>query len=150
MYKVNENQYLPDGFGKPAKTYFYVVDEKNRTIHKETRKPYRGKQMLNYKFDFRTHAEEFAAELNGVKMIPKAEMKPGVYYKGYCRNANMAKWDERKNKFVYIRYKFDYYMDTIEHFEDVKETRADGFIPIEEVKEIDFGAVRKVKNEVGY
>lgn len=150
MYKVNENQYLPDGFGKPAKTYYYVVDEKNRTIHIKTHKPYKGKQMLNYMFKHRTAAEEFAAELNGVKMIPKAEMKAGANYKGYCRNANIAHWDDKKQEFVYIRYKFGFMMDTIKHFEDVADSRQDGFIPIEEVKELDYGIIRKVKNDIGY
>lgn len=81
-------------------------------------------------------------------MIPKSEMKNGVYYRGICRNSYVALWNGKK--FDYIRYKFGNYMDTIEHFEDVKESGGDGFIPIEEIADIDSELEWKIKNEVGY
>ena len=51
-------------------------------------------------------------------MIPKNEMVEG-WYNGFCRNNHMAYWDGEK--FQYIRYKFGFQLDTIEHFEDVKD-----------------------------
>ena len=82
-------------------------------------------------------------------MIPKAEMKQG-WYNGICRNNHMAYWDEKDEMFYYIRYSFGFYMDKIEHFEDVKEKRLDGFIPIERVERIDFDRIKQIKEEVGY
>lgn len=83
-------------------------------------------------------------------MIPKSEMKPGMWYKGYCRNSYMARWDEKHENFVYIRFKFQYQMDTIPHFEDTKETRMDGFIPMEEIPNLDPKLVKEEKHKVGY
>lgn len=148
MYTVKDNQYLPNGIGNPAATYYYVVDDKNKTIHKVTGKPYRGKQMDNYAFKHKIEALDYAAKLNNVAMIPKAEMKPGTYYKGFCRNTYVALWDGKH--FIYLRNKFGFYMDTIEHFEDVKDRGVDGFVPIEEIQHIDSGTQRKVRFDIGY
>lgn len=148
MYTVKDNQYLPNGLGNPAATYYYVVDEKNRTINFKTDKPYKGKQMNNYAFKRKIEALDYAAKLNQVKMIPKAEMVAGTYYKGFCRNTYVALWDG--NKFIYLRNKFGYYMDTIEHFEDVKDKGTDGFVPVELIEVLDSGTQRKVRFDVGY
>lgn len=148
MYTVKDNQYLPNGIGNPAATYYYVVDEKNRTINFKTNKPYRGKQMNNFMFKRKIEALDYAAQLNQVTMIPKKDMVTGVYYKGICRNSYVALWDG--TKFIYLRNKFGYCMDTIEHFEDVKDKRTDGFIPIEEIPHLDSGTIRKIRFDVGY
>lgn len=148
MYTVKDNQYLPDGFGRPAATYYYVVDEKGKTIHKETHKPYKGKQMLNYAFKHRYEAQELAARLNKVAMIPKKDMVAGTYYKGFCRNSYVALWDG--TKFIYLRNKFGYYMDTLKHFEDVKDEGVDGFVPIEVIEPIDSGTQRIIRVNIGY
>lgn len=84
------------------------------------------------------------------EMIPKEKMIAGRWYQGVCRNATMALWDGKENKFTYIRYKFGFMLDDIEHFEDVKDKGYDGFIPIKEVEPLDFGMIRKLKNEIGY
>ena len=82
-------------------------------------------------------------------MIPKNEMKTG-WYKGFCRNNYMAYWDEKEQIFYYLRYAFGFYMDKIEHFEDVKEVRLDGFVPVERIERVDFDEQRKIKDEIGY
>lgn len=80
-------------------------------------------------------------------MIPKDKMEIG-WYKGFCRNNYMAYWDGEK--FQYIRYKFGYRLDTIEHFEDVKETRGDGFVPVERIERLTPEEQWNEKNEIGY
>lgn len=82
-------------------------------------------------------------------MIPKNEMKEG-WYKGFCRNNYMAYWDDKEQHFVYIRYAFGFYMDTIEHFEDVKEKRLDGFVPVERIEKLAPDEQWRIKDEIGY
>lgn len=83
-------------------------------------------------------------------MIPKKDMEGGIYYKGICRNAYVAEWDGKKEEFVYMRYKFGFMKDTIEHFEDVKDSGFDGFIPIERIERIPPKEMWKIKEELGY
>ena len=80
-------------------------------------------------------------------MIPKDKMEIG-WYKGFCRNNYMAFWDGEK--FQYLRYKFGYRLDTIEHFEDVKENRGDGFVPVERIERMTPEEQWNEKNEIGY
>lgn len=84
-----------------------------------------------------------------LQMIPKSQMKEG-WYNGHCRNAHMAYWDASAQMFFYLRYSFNFYMDKIEHFDDVKELRQDGFIPIERVERINWVDVNRIKEQVGY
>lgn len=83
-----------------------------------------------------------------MSMIPKAEMKTGMYYRGICRNSYVALWNGKM--FESFRYKFGYMLDEIEHFEDVKESGGDGFIPVEEIADIEQELQWQIKNEVGY
>lgn len=70
----------------------------------------------------KAHTENF-------KYIPKSKLKLGGYYFGICRNGYFGFWDG--HQFQYARTKFrDTYIDEIEHFEDVKNTGMDGFIPV--------------------
>jgi len=80
-------------------------------------------------------------------MIPKSEMKEG-WYNGFCRNNNVAYWDGEK--FQYIRYSFGFYLDTIEHFEDVKDKHFDGFVPVERIERIPIEKQWEIKEEIGY
>ena len=80
-------------------------------------------------------------------MIPKSEMKEG-WYNGFSRNNYVAYWDG--DKFQYIRYSFGFYLDTIEHFEDVKESGFDGFVPVERIERIPHDTQWKIKDEIGY
>ena len=93
--------------------------------------------------------EEFLGIEEQLKMIPKSEMKEG-WYNGHCRNSHMAYWNSKEQIFYHISYSFNFYMDKIEHFEDVKEKRQDGFIPIERVERINWVDVNRIKEEVGY
>jgi hypothetical protein len=80
-------------------------------------------------------------------MIAKKDMSEG-WYKGFCRNNYMAYWDG--DKFQYLRHSFNYYLDTIEHFEDVKEKRLDGFVPVERIERLTPDEQWKIKDEIGY
>lgn len=93
--------------------------------------------------------EEFLGIKEQLKMIPKSEMKEG-WYNGYCRNSHMAYWNSKEQIFYHISYSFNFYMDKIEHFEDVKDKRQDGFIPIKRVERINWVNVNRIKEEVGY
>ena len=70
MYTLQSNQYipyraktLPSGF--PAcSTYWYITDEKGRTIDKRTLKPYRGKQMDRYAMHSESDAKAYVEVLN--------------------------------------------------------------------------------------
>lgn len=84
-----------------------------------------------------------------LQMIPKSQMKEG-WYNGHCRNAHMAYWDASTQMFFYLRYSFNFYMDKIEHFDDVREGKQDGFIPIERVERINWVDVNRIKQQVGY
>lgn len=50
--------------------------------------------------------------------IPKKDLIDGQIYIGDHRNANIQKWDEKKNKFIHMRYKFGWVEDECNHFED--------------------------------
>lgn len=84
-------------------------------------------------------------------MIAKTEMNDGFYYKGICRGTFIAKWDAKHNQFVHINYSMGaYFLDKIPHFEDVKETRQDGFIPVEVIENLTPEVYRKERDENGY
>jgi hypothetical protein len=50
--------------------------------------------------------------------IPKKDLVDGEWYYGEHRNCNFAKWNKNNNRFDYIRYKFGYFWDCCNHFED--------------------------------
>jgi hypothetical protein len=61
-------------------------------------------------------------------MIAKKDLVDGKTYKGKCRNADKAKWDAKRQCFVYMRTKFgDTYEDTCKHPED--DDGYDLFVP---------------------
>ncbi len=52
-------------------------------------------------------------------IIPKSELRHGVYYYGKCRNATVARWNETEKCFYHWRVKFGLvFMETIKHRED--------------------------------
>lgn len=85
-----------------------------------------------------------------IDMIPKKDLISGAYYNGFCRNSSIALWDDKKEIFIYIRYKFGFRLDEIEHFDDVKNTSMDGFVPVEKIKEIGNLEEAKLKQKIGY
>lgn len=51
--------------------------------------------------------------------IPKDKLIDGQFYKGNHRQAKVAKWNDQKQKFIYLRNKFGHtFEDTCNHFED--------------------------------
>ena len=68
------------------------------------------------------------------KFIAKADLVHGQYYRGRCRNSDIARWclqDGGPGVFLYIRRKFgESFVDEIRHPED--ERHFDVFYPFEE------------------
>ena len=84
-------------------------------------------------------------------MIPKKDMKPGFYYKGTCRGTYVATWSESEDCFLHVDWNFGVpYVERIKHFEDVKHTNTDGFIPVEVIEKLDINVYIEVRREVGY
>jgi len=51
--------------------------------------------------------------------IPKKDLIDGATYRGRTRNANVAMWDMKNEKFIHYRSKWGQrYRDTVNHFED--------------------------------
>ena len=68
--------------------------------------------------------------LNG---ITKDNLKHLKHYVGICRNSTVAQWNEKEDKFIYLRYKMGKYMvDEINHPED--DDGFDLFIPLKELE----------------
>jgi hypothetical protein len=65
MYTLRDNQYLPNGLGKPAETYYYLTNDKGQVVDKKTLKPYRGKQRERFAFKNKPEAEKALAKANG-------------------------------------------------------------------------------------
>lgn len=85
-------------------------------------------------------------------MIAKKDLKPGMYYKGICRGTYVAFWCERLDCFIHIDWNMGGgpYTEKIKHIEDVKETRTDGFVPVEEIPPLDRETYQKERAESGY
>jgi hypothetical protein len=70
MYHLHSNQYIPYrgerlSSGLPAcRTYWYITNDKGKTINIKTLKPYRGKNMSVYAMHSKTEAECFLDYLN--------------------------------------------------------------------------------------
>ncbi len=58
--------------------------------------------------------------------ITKKDLIIGKYYYGKCRNADVCMWDGKV--FQHMRYKFGYYNDNVNHFED--DNGYDLFVPL--------------------
>lgn len=73
------------------------------------------------------------------RMIRKKDMKDCQYYNGHrWRGQHVAMWDEKKGLFLTINFTMgNFFLEELQHFEDVAETRIDGFIPFDEIKKVD-------------
>jgi hypothetical protein len=60
----------------------------------------------------------YIPKLIGAGAIPKKDLIDGQIYIGRHRNANIQRWNEKKNKFEHLRYKFGWREDECNHFED--------------------------------
>ena len=64
--------------------------------------------------------------------IPAKDLIHGVYYRGECRNATVARWNEDKQVFFHWRHKFGHnFLEEIKHPEH--ETQYDVFVVEEEI-----------------
>jgi hypothetical protein len=73
----------------------------------------------------------------GINMISKENLEHGVYYRGVCRNATLARWNADKQVFVHWRCKWGKrFLETIGYWVDEKlgERRFDEFKPLEKVE----------------
>ena len=85
----------------------------------------------------------YVPKLIGAGAIPKKDLVDGQFYAGDHRNATIAKWDADKNKFIYMRTKWNStYEDDCNHFED-----DDGyalFVPIKTATEEEYRLNREI------
>ena len=82
------------------------------------------------------------------KHIPKEEMVDGGTYLGACRNAYVAEWSEKLDKFVHLASNFGHpYMEKIEHWDDVADTGFDGFIPFKKIDFEDVGEYYQLRDQ---
>ncbi len=86
--------------------------------------------------------EYFACEIksrthddwSGRPILPKDQLKHGLYYKGRCRNATIARWNAEENVFYHWRKKFDrIYIQTIKYPTDEDEPWWDIFFVVEDL-----------------
>src|SRR5262245_28568593 len=55
-------------------------------------------------------------ELTGRPILPRDQLRHGVYYRGRCRNALIARWDAERGVFWHWRQKFDrIFLESIKH-----------------------------------
>jgi hypothetical protein len=63
-------------------------------------------------------AEQTATDINAYK-IARKDLIDGAYYKGHCRNAQVARWSEADGCFYHWRTKFrSTFLEEIKHPED--------------------------------
>jgi len=91
-----------------------------------------------YKEEQKRQQKREEAELKEMvdKMIPKADLKDGVYYNGHrWRGKHVAMWDGDKKVFLTINFTMgQFFLEELNHYEDVVDTRIDGFIPFIEIE----------------
>lgn len=65
------------------------------------------------------------------KGVKKKDLVHEAYYKGHCRNARVARWNEKKNQFYYERSKWgSSFIETLPGPEDTIDGM-DYFLPLE-------------------
>lgn len=93
---------------------------------------------IKHKEKQKRQLEKEEAELKEMvdKMIPKADLKNGVYYNGHrWRGKHVAMWDGDKKVFLTINFTMgQFFLEELQHYEDVADTRIDGFIPFIEIE----------------
>lgn len=66
--------------------------------------------------------------------LPISELKDGQWYAGHCRNSQEARWSAKKQRFEYIRVKFDMkFLEEIHHPDN--EKHYDVFYPAQAISE---------------
>jgi len=81
-------------------------------------------------------------------MIKKQELVNGDYYLGASRRTKIAQW--WNDKFIYIGNNFGSpYIESVDHYDDVKNGNLDGFIPNERIV-VDFNQSHQLKIDNDY
>lgn len=81
----------------------------------------------------------FYEEIYNKGILCKKDLIVGKYYKGKCRNANVARWNG--NNFTYMRTKFNWcYPEDINHPND--DDGYDLFIPLYETTPTDYEIIK--------
>jgi hypothetical protein len=62
--------------------------------------------------------EFYVPKLIEAGAIPKKDLIGGQIYIGEHRRTTIARWNQEKNHFDYMRYKWGWYEDVCNHFED--------------------------------
>lgn len=72
-------------------------------------------------------------------MIPKDKLVDGTHYVGHrWRGTHVAMWDDKEQIFKAINFTMgNFFLENLEYFEDVKDTRLDGFIPFEVINKVE-------------
>ena len=86
--------------------------------------------------DINLYKQYYVPKLIGAGAIPKEQLIDGQVYIGQHRRCTIAKWNAGKNAFEYCRFKFTYFIDKCNHFQD-----EDGFalfVPIKLGTEEDY------------
>jgi hypothetical protein len=79
-----------------------------------------------------------------VGIVKKDDLIDGAYYQGFCRNADVAKWDSDKGKFVYMRFKFGHsFPEDINHLSD--DNGYDLFVPYNKLDDVDVKDDERIK-----
>jgi hypothetical protein len=94
--------------------------------------------LIKHKEEKKRQKQKDAAELEEMvdRMIAKKDLIGGVYYNGHrWRGKHVAMWDAEKEAFLTINYTMgNFFLEELQHYEDVAETRIDGFIPFIEIE----------------
>ncbi len=93
--------------------------------------------------------EQCLAQGEFEKMVPMSDLEHGAYYFGTCRNATVARWNGKIQKFVYVRVKFDdVFPEEIGYGVDAKpgEKRFDEFRPYGKMGNPPFEIPMRAKN----
>jgi hypothetical protein len=120
--------------------------EKSMRKYWETLKPFTGVNDIPNLPRVETDEWEnfYVPKLIGAGAIPKKDLVDGQFYAGDHRNATIARWDANKNKFIYMRTKWNAtFEDDCNHFED-----DDGyalFVPIKTATEEEYKINQEIK-----
>ena len=87
----------------------------------------------------------FIGKLIDCGAIPKNKLEDGIWYYGNYRNSTLGKWDEKNQKFGLWRYKFGFYWDNCNHFEDDNGYAL--FVPLRIANEKELEQIKKIEDE---
>lgn len=100
----------------------------------DTLKAGREERLKVARAEYTAHEAELLA-----RCVPKTALKHGAYYRGTCRNAQVARWNDEEQRFYHWRTKFgDRFVETIRHREDeehydVFDAEEEILVPTEEI-----------------